>query len=551
MGLLGYHFDRRGVICVYLIILSAFICGLRSSAVEIMKFFTIPGLKHLLTGLVFLGTISWLPADDVGLRTEIGPETMRILLIWPKPVHFESSTHQRELVLRFDRPVQAPGMDRLPAKAPEWIEGVVSGYDSILVLAARDVRYLVSREGNTVIVQLTPETPHPESITEEEAHSQLRLDLLQARLYVERGRLDRAHELLTRLAAERPQNLDILANLARLEHTIGRWRRADRLYEEALQQSPDNEDVLASQIYLRGEQAPRIRVDEEHKTVVGRWSEQLTRVSGHSILSPGLRIGGTYDLNQVEANGVQRSDGRTEPFDGSRQRGEFYVEYDFEGGSRLRGSAFGGRSTWGAGMQFSNPDAWGRTSVQVDFQRPFWEFIEGVVDEGVRDRIEVERRLRAGTRWNGWGNVSLNRYGLGGDDDVAKSVGVAGGMALTLLKSEPTINLEYGFDGEYRKSIESRTGFDGAPFHPLPLISREVHSLGTQILAPIVSHFTANGYGGYLWDRLGGQGPFFGLRLTFDTPADFGAQVWFDRRLNSINTGERVNRFGGRLLWRF
>jgi hypothetical protein len=50
---------------------------------------------------------------------------------------------------------------------------------------------------------------------------------------------------------------------------------------------------------------------------------------------------------------------------------------------------------------------------------------------------------------------------------------------------------------------------------------------------------------------LGGNGPFMGLRLTYDRLSDFSAQLWFDRRLNTVNTGETVNRLGGRLMWRF
>jgi hypothetical protein len=302
---------------------------------------------------------------------------------------------------------------------------------------------------------------------------------------------------------------------------------------------------------LHSEQASRIRVDEEHKTVPGRWSEQLTRISGQVRVSEALRLGASYDFNNVQINSVQRTSGKEEPFEGMRHRGELYAQTDFENGVQLRGSVYGAQSTIGGGFYFSMPDSAGRTSIQADFQRPFWEFVEGMVDDGVRDRLEIRRQLTLGRRISSWAAVSVNRYGISRDPNVAESIGGEGGFRFFILLTNPYLTLDYGFDGEYRQRIETRNSAAGLSFNPIPLLNREVHTLSAALGSEMAPNLRADGYGGFAYDRLGGKGPYFGVRLTYDTPSDFGAQLWFDRRLNTVNTGESINRFGGRLLWKF
>ena len=197
------------------------------------------------------------------------------------------------------------------------------------------------------------------------------------------------------------------------------------------------------------------------------------------------------------------------------------------------------------------PDTRGQTSFRIDFQRPYWEYIEGVLDGGVRDRLEIRRQHRLVPRLTGSIAASLNRYGVEDDSGVAKSLALEGNLSYFVLKSKPSLEVQYFFDGESRRSIDVRTDAGGVPFSPIPLVSREVHAFEAVSNNDLTRRLRAQGFTGFAWDRLGGSGPFFGGRLTFQMPRNLDAEVWFDRRLFFVNTDEKINRVGGYIAWRF
>ena len=419
------------------------------------------------------------PALQVTHRTEPVPEGLRIIFAWAEPVHFHSSVEGRELLLQFDRPFEAPQIEYLRQQAPDWIEGVSAGFDTVLLRASRGVEFTVSGGGNEVIVTLTPapETGSPPSV--EDTATQVRLELLQAQLLAESGREGKALEALRALAEKYPAHTQVLASLAQIENRVGRWRRAENLYRHALQSEARNEDIQEARASLWRERAPQVQIDVNRKMVQSRHSEQLTRLSGHAILDPFLRVGLVYEQDFFDVNNLLRPNGKIGSLAGVRQRGEVYIQQDFENGSELRGSLLAGDSTVGLGFQYAVPDTRGQTRVRLDYRRPYWEFIEGVVDGGVRDRLEVRRQHRLWPRLVGGAAVALNRYGMDADNDVAKSVGLEGNLSYTLVSSKPLFAVEYWLDREARRSVAIRTDARGVAFSPLPLVSREVHAFQT------------------------------------------------------------------------
>jgi hypothetical protein len=60
-----------------------------------------------------------------------------------------------------------------------------------------------------------------------------------------------------------------------------------------------------------------------------------------------------------------------------------------------------------------------------------------------------------------------------------------------------------------------------------------------------------DGFSGFAFDRLGGRGPFYGGRARLQLRGGFEAHAWFERRLNSVATGQVVNRYGAYFVRRF
>jgi tetratricopeptide (TPR) repeat protein len=495
---------------------------------------------------------AWAAAEQVEIRSDISDQAARVVLVWQSPVSFfETSTEGRELLIRFDRHLEAPKIDDLPKQAPKWIEGISTGFDTMLLRASRDVNYQIEKRENEIIITMTPAQAVAPLPAEAEAAAQSRLDLLEARLLAATGREAQALESLRGLAGKNPTNTQMLSSLASLEHSFGRWRRADALYQQALAQDPTNEELIAAQAGLRREQAPRIHFETDRKMVSNLQREQIQRLSGHTFLTPSLRAGFTYDQNFIHASNLLRPNGEISPADVFRQRGEISLQNDYEDGSIVRGALLAGPSGVGLGFRYARPDTRGQTSFVGDWQRPYWEYIETVVNDGTRDRVEIRRQHRLAPRLLGTIAAALNRYGLDGDRNVATTFAFDGNLSYTHWISRTPLTFEYYFDGESRRSIETRTTAEGLLFNPLPLVSREVHSVAVMTGSNIVRYWRAEGFMGYAWDRLGGRTPFFGGRVNYEGPGGLGAAAWYDRRLYAVRTNEKMNRIGGYIFWRF
>jgi len=504
-----------------------------------------PGAAHRILSMPSART------DKSPVRASVPRDLRRIVLTWPQPVGFRASVEGRELLLQFESALELAQIENFTKPPSTWIEGMSVGFDTLLLRAGRDVDYTVRGMGREVVITLAESSSSATHPAAGDADAQLRLELLQARLLADTGHQSEALRTVQDVARRYPANAQVLASLADIENRIGRWRRADALYGQALDRRPGNEDIVQALESLRDEHASRVQLQTQRKVVHNVQAEQITQVRGNGRLTDSLRVGFAWDQNLVDVLRIRRSGGRVGSFEGIRHRGEISIQQDYVNGSRIQAALFASRATVGLGLQYAATDTRGRTSVLMEYRRPYWEFIEAVVDGGVRDRLEIRRQHNIGLRLTATVAVALNRYGVDGDSNVGTSLGIEGGLRYALLQSKVPLLVEYRFDGESRRSIGTWTGADGVRFSPLPLVSREVHAVNALTATGLISHLRAEGFAGLAWDRLGGRGPFFGGRITYDRPGALGAQLSFDRSLYVVKTVERLNRFGGSLFWRF
>lgn len=471
---------------------------------------------------------------SISIQPEAGPESLRIVLSRPEGGQFTAKTDSRELFIHFDRALGAPAHEDLAREFPNWIEGISFGYDSMLLRTAQNMNFNVEGRENDVLIEMRPSGEDPPISAASERVAQLRLDLLQAQLLLTTGHDKAALVLLRGLAARHTGEPQIAANMAEAELRYGRWVRAKRLYDSVLKTDPGNDEVPRRRDYALREHVSRIRFDIDRKRVRGGQSENILELSGHHLFGDSLRLGFSSARNRIRVSNV---------FAGEQSRGEVYVQHDAETGTSIRGGLLGGPSGWGAMGQFQQPDSSGKFHVQADYRRPYWEFVEGLIGGGTRDRVEVHREQRVLSRTTARFTAAANRYGLGHSGNLANSLGFDGALTQLVRRIDPLLGFEYAVDGEHRRFV--------APSQPLPLVSREVHAMSvfgdTGSDRDLRAEFSA----GYAIDRLGGRGPFATGRFTYRFLRHGEAQVWFDRRLNSIATGQVVNRFGSYFIWRF
>jgi hypothetical protein len=480
--------------------------------------------------LLTLLTVSQQPQQPLAVRGELAAPDFHIILSWDGPVEFTTSSTTRELTIRFNRTVGAPVLDSLAQQFPLWIDGATAGFDSLLIRSIQEVNYAVEKNGNDILVRLTPRGAAPVSeATERKAD--FRLDILRAQLLSRTGKDQQALELLDRIEADYPT--ETLVGLSRGEIHLRnfRWRQALADYKQVMKLDPKNESAEDGiNNLLIATQKSNIRADASRRVVQGAQSEDIHQISGHFLFNDAFRIGYAAAHNELNFRGV-----RTDAY-----RGEVFGQYDFMNGTLLRGGFLASEKTRGGMFQFDVPIALGLFHFQADYQRPFWEFAEGIGEGGTRDRIEIRRQQELGPGFAIRGGAAANRYGLGAQKNSATSLAYDAGVVKTFGYLR-VVGFEYLFDSEYRKTHNNPA---------LPLVSRQVHGADAFFDFDLYRRLRMEGVGGYTLDQKGGRGPFYGGRITFHR-GWFEAQVAYDRRLNSVATGQVVTRYDAHILWRF
>jgi len=218
---------------------------------------------------------------------------------------------------------------------------------------------------------------------------------------------------------------------------------------------------LLAEVAAPGE-APRIgrqqRVD--HEVLLDPTADQFAAFSA--------------EQNEVGIRSFQRADGAVGSFTGALRRSEVSLEREAEDGTRLKGSFFSSGAAAGFGFSASRPDLAGSTSAWVEYRKPDWDFVQSLAQGGTRDRVELKRELRAGSRVTAELTAAANRYDLPGLLSAARSVAASASVAAKLLR-RPRISASYSLDAEYVLSEKELPARNGALFHPLPLVNREPH----------------------------------------------------------------------------
>jgi hypothetical protein len=292
---------------------------------------------------------------------------------------------------------------------------------------------------------------------------------------------------------------------------------------------PVNEDARRSRAELRGTHGGHLQLQTEWLQIAGGQRERRSRVSADDLIAGGVRLGTIVEQNQVALAGRRYT----------RERGELFLQSELENGLDLRTSVLATQGALGGGLRIAHGDGPQRTSVQVDIRKPYWEAIEAVVGHSTRDRLEVHHDDLLGRRLSLGLTGALNRYGGGDTPGAARSLAMDGNVGFTLHLANPTLVARYGLDLE---SVQLRRS------DSLPLVSREVHAGSASVQQRFGKALVAEATAGYAWDRLGGAGPFGSGRVAYDGPGRLGVQLWFERRLHTFSTSQRVTRAGADIV---
>lgn len=462
---------------------------------------------------------------------------------------YKLSSDRKELLLAYDPALTPqPGVNERTAAEHPWVSYVTQGHDVVLLTAKYEyVMEVVKRsDGGFTIV---PRKDEVLATSQLQAQSNLRYELLRARIELENGEQYAASKRLNKLLPNYPQDSQLLGFTANAENYVGRWQRALKLLRQAETISPDNEDIAILKRDIEREHAQHVKLDHEWRAL-GDHDEQVTTLSGFATVADGMDIGAVIQNNQVDSASLRRADGRIGEFSDSKQRGELFGRYVDDEGTAYKLSLFANNDTLGLGGYVDFINRLGISGVAVELRRPYWEFVEGVLDDATRDRLEIHHVARIDRQITVEANASVNRYNVDVDNDVATSAGFAATVGYQFM-DDPLMSVLYGLDAEYELDHSERTDATGASYRPFPFRSREVHSLALAGRYDFTEETYAEYMAGYAFDRLGGNGPVAELRITHEIDENLEAQGRAFYGLGAGETDDDVKRLGAYLMYRY
>ena len=456
----------------------------------------------------------------------------------------------KEVYLLLGRPTDAlPVVSAFAATPSRAVNYVNTGYDTLLIGANPGQQLWMNNEAGDVVVY-TRRDQNPAIRLNQQA--ELRLELLTARMELETGDHARAVKRLNIMLAKHPNDSQLLGFTANAENFVGRWRRADQLLDQAAALAPENEDIALLQRDIERDHSQHIKLDMMWRSIE-QHNEYIAEVSGFAFVRSFLELGAKYAVNEVRAKQVRRADGRFGNFKETATQGEIYAAYSYDSGVRVKASVFTNEEDVGVGGYFEFIHDYGRTGLEAEWQRPYWGFVEGTLDDATRDRLAVTHNYIINPDWVVDGALGFNRYNVDGDRDVASSVQLTWSVVHRLLERHPYLSVGYIFDGEYSLDRARRIDALGISYRPFPFVTREVHSINLTSRYDFNENTYADAILSYGIDRYAGHGPSAEVRLTheFGPREQFQAQVRASHGAGFGAIDGDVDIVGGHLMWKF
>lgn len=484
------------------------------------------------------------------LTAEESGDVLNIEIDWARTVEARSESGAGELLLRLDQPVDPKLVEGLAAELPRWLEGVSTGYDSILFTAANGHAFEMQHHEHLTRIRISPVQSGSELAKSPE---DLRLEILRARLKARRGDTGEAREKLAVLQTDNPDNPDVLVELASIEQSVGSWRRASGLYQRALSLDPDRRYLASATRALDRENGSQVRLDWDYQQVQDGDLQIPVVLSGRFLPTEMLDAGFRLENRYLDDNEVLRVNGVAEAVTINRQRGEIHLGGSPASGHRVEGALLGSRGGPGAALRYAyrTPDT--VTSVNAIFNQAYWELVEGIVDDGVQDRIGVRHERQFSPRWSGEAGLGLNRFGIDTIPTAATSLDLSAAVRYLIPWEAADLTVGYSMNGQYVGGIETRRDANGNAFNPMPLTDTEIHSLDVSLSDVFLKDWRYVVFGSLSSDRFaGGVGPSIGGELYWEPTDDIelGLRAGHSR-ISGRGDDAVFTRFGGHLLVRF
>jgi hypothetical protein len=389
------------------------------------------------------------------------------------------------------------------------------------------------------------------AIVTEKSSSTLRVALAKVRMKLAVGDTVSGFKILDELEESYGSHLALLQTKAFAAQQVGMWQRALQHLQKAKNLNTENEDLEVAWDSILEEQRSFFRLGFLIKRLGSTAIEQGLYIQGKQLFedhSKHLRY--LIERETIRTRSVQKVNGIIEGYKGSSIRGELHLVKDRVEGVQLIGSLFVSENNLGLGASYRKLDFKGDNTFYLQWRKAYWGFIESLVGDGIRDRIAFRRHQRIKQNLIANTEAAFNIYGIDNIYNAGSTFSLDGELYYLYKISNPSLAFGYGLSAEYVINKKEKINSLGT-YHPLPLASREVHSLTAELSYQRTQKLLMRGLIGYSIDRLGSQGYLLRTSLTYYLIPTISWHLLIDHHLSLSGGAEAVDTLKTELTWYF
>lgn len=453
-----------------------------------------------------------------------------------------------KLLVEFTQKLEEKDLETLRAmRDVPWVNYVSEGYGEIIVVAKPGYRMNV--QDNKALLLVSAAWDEDSRAYKMAQEVPLRYELLEARKEMDTGDTYHADMHMKNLLAEHADNMQVLSLSASAANSAGNWPRAQELAKKARALMPEHEGMQKLLRELYKQNAPNVTADYENLSN-GQNSQNIATLTGLNRYSDDLYIGGMVKNIGVDVQALRRADGRIGNFKENKQQFEFNIQKFADNNDRYKAALFSNSNTFGLGGYYSFLNPYGTTTLSAEWQKPYWEGFDAILDETTRNRLAVSHNFKPSRRWYIGATGALNQYDNSVEDDVLESLYTKFEAIYTLIDAHPYVALGYGFDGEY--DLHHKMGPDSLGNYSRLFAqgSREVHFFSVNVAEQFNDKLSGDIFAGYAYDRFGSSSPSFSGKLSYAVSDNVDIQLRGLYGLDRSSSSSATTRIGVNLRWR-
>lgn len=453
-------------------------------------------------------------------------------------------TNGRELIVRFSDPIGEFDINTLIGTYPEQVLTVQTSYDVLLMEMAFDGTFAVSQNNDQLTVNYNAPEPTtdaavapvqvPQTNAAAEA-AETRREIIEARARMELGQYGHAREILGQILKNAPDSIEARNALAEVEYRSGNWREAARQYGRVISHNHDPAIVRARQDILK-QNGSFIGAGAQFQDNGSSNTQIVATINGRAFIRDDLLLQMDLENRHIDADPFVNRNGANKGFTGERQKLALKLDQEISARDILQYRGYATQNAPGIGAEWQRNILPGIAAIGFDYHQPYWDQTSAVVQYGTRDNLAVTYDIVTSDDWDIGVGTSVNRYGLKGNEDLARTWRLEGYIRDNFDIYTIPVFAGYRLDAEYPLSETDKTAQDGTGFRPLDVARREVHEFSIGHDIRLADYLTLSTGVAYSYDRYGEQGFGFNGALIGNLADQYETTLSFGHTANSSNS---------------